>query len=371
MDKIKVFLSSRVKSVSKSDQLDRTFSLKELRKHLKEKIEASELFEERIWDIIINETDFDSPIGQVAFDNCMKKMRESNVIIILYNGEAGWGIDDNSNGICHEEFLIAEREFSGMGFVLDLRKYFNLNSTGDQEEKNRSFEIDIEASFNHMESPDDSIETVNELFDFILSQVKRYLLASISASFKTQKRISSASSVFGTTLDWSKLSYPEREEGLKTELVKTFTSLPEFEPVLKAYHGIPDHMSIADARNRIGRPFVYEHKSIINKKEISGIVHFIAVYGNVSEIQAKNLVGYPDITVIKGPFGFYLWEKNVHIQIFFLRNCINPQTVRTRLSEVINWLNSSREKTKILKRAEARYSILRAIKSSEKIVEEP
>lgn len=371
MDKIKVFLSSRVKSVSKSDQLDRTFSLKELRKHLKEKIEASELFEERIWDIIINETDFDSPIGQDAFDNCMKKMREANVIIILFNGETGWGIDKKSNGMCHEEFLIAANEYSKMAFALDLRDYFNQDNSGSLAEKNRNFVLDVQDSFGHMVTPDTSINTVNQLFEFILSQVKRYLLESIDASFKTQKRIVSASSIFGATLDWSKLNYPEREEGLKTELVKTFTSLPEFEPVLKAYHGIPDHMSIADARNRIGRPFVYEHKSIIDKKETSGIVHFIAVYGNVTEIQAKNLVGYPDITVIKGPFGFYLWEKNVHIQIFFLRNCINPQTVRTRLSEVINWLNSSREKTKILKRAEARYSILKAINSSGKIIEQP
>lgn len=361
MDKIKVFLSSRVNSQSKPEKLNRIFTLKELRRFLRDKLEAETLFEEKIWDVIINETDFGSPIGRNAFDNCMKKMREANVIVMLYNGETGWGIDQESNGMCHEEFLIATNEFSGMAFALDLRFWFDRDETGPLAEKNRNFAIDIQDSFDHMESPDDSIKTVDELFEFILIQVKRYLLVSIHSSFQTQKRIVSASSVFGATLDWSKLNYTEREEGLKTELSKTFSSLPDFETVLKEFHGIPDHMSVADARNRIGRPFVYEHKLIIDRKETSGVIHIIAVYGNVTEIQSKSLVGYPDITVIKGPFGFYLWEKNVHIQILFLRNCINPQTVRTRLSEVINWLNSSREKSKILVRAEGRYSILKTI----------
>lgn len=367
MDKIKVFLSSRVNSQSNPGKLDRFFSLGELRKFLRDRLEAETLFEEKIWDVIINETDFDSPIGRNAFDNCMQNLRESNVIIILFNGETGWGIDQESNGMCHEEFLIAANEYAGMAFALDLRTYFNQNNNGPLAEKNRNFALDVQDSFDHMVSPDDSIMTVNGLFEFILIQVKRYLLVSIRSSFKTQKRIVSASSVFGATLDWSKLNYLEREERLKTELAKSFSALPDFEAVLKEFHGIPDHMSVADARNKIGRPFVYEHKLITDRKESSGVIHIIGVFGNVTEIQAKSLVGYPDITVIKGPFGFYLWGKNVHIQIFFLRNCINPQTVRTRLSEVINWLNSSREKSKILIRAKARYSILSAIKAVSQI----
>ncbi|HMG15826.1 MAG TPA: hypothetical protein VK590_10280 [Saprospiraceae bacterium] len=67
------------------------------------------------------------------------------------------------------------------------------------------------------------------------------------------------------------------------------------------------------------------------------------------------------MVVIKAAFGFYLWEKNYQIQMFFLKNCINPQTVKTRLSEVINWLNSSKEQSKIIQRAKARYSILDAV----------
>jgi hypothetical protein len=47
--------------------------------------------------------------------------------------------------------------------------------------------------------------------------------------------------------------------------------------------------------------------------------------------------------------------------MFFLTKCINPQTIRTRYSEVNNWLNSSQEQPRIIARAKARYSILKAI----------
>ena len=361
MNKLKIFLSSRVNSRSNSEMLDKTFSLGEFRTYLRDQLENESFFDEKIWDIVINKTDFDSPIAMDAFGNCMDKMKECNVIIILFNGEAGWGTVEESNGICHEEFLIAVNEFSKMAFALDLKKYFFQTDEDPLAEKNRNFKIDIENTFGHMETPADSLSSVGELFGFVLKQVKRYLLKAVEIFFATQKRIVSASSVFGETLDWSKLNYFEREKKLKDMLKKIFGSSPDFDKVIKRFHSIPDHMSVADARNRIGRPFVYEHKLLEGKPETSGVIHFIGVFGNATEIQAKNLVGYPDITALKAPFGFYLWEKNIHIQILFLRNCINPQTVRTRLTEVINWLNGSREKSRILKRSDARYSILRAI----------
>ena len=101
-------------------------------------------------------------------------------------------------------------------------------------------------------------------------------------------------------------------------------------------------MSVSEARNMIGRPFLQENKELETSKLKSGIIRFIAVYGNATAIQIKNLVGYPDLIVIKTTFGYYLWESNMHIQMFFLTKCINPQTIRTRFTEVSNWLNSHR-----------------------------
>ena len=208
---------------------------------------------------------------------------------------------------------------------------------------------------------------VDELKEKVLKQIKQYILSSIQKSFFTQKRVVAGATVYGETLDWSKLNYPERHASLKEQAKTLFDTLPAFENVIKAYYAIPDHMSVADARNMIGRPFIYEHNLLEKDPATTGVIHFVAVYGNATEIQVKNLVGYPDLTVIKAPFGFYLWEKNVHIQMFFLKACINPDTVKSRLTEVIIWLKGSREQAKILKRAEARYSILEAVNKTKKI----
>ena len=315
---------------------------------------------EQILKIIINENSFNGSFNKTAFDGCLDKMRECSIIIILYNGEAGWSAKDvPTNGICHEEFLVAATQFSGMTYALDLRKYF----TQKKDEKDKDFQKDVDAHFVHMEAVD--VSTVDELKSTVLQQARKFIRDAIEKSIATQKEVVGASDVYGQTLDWSKLDYSERTDALQSTLLATFNKLADFKKIILAFHSIPDNMSVADARNRIGRPFLHEADNIDAKKE-GGVIHFIAVYGNATENQVKNLVGYPDLTAIKASFGFYLWEKNTHIQMFFLLKCINPATVKTRLSQVINWLNASKEQSKIIARSKARYAILSAINKSKK-----
>jgi hypothetical protein len=285
-------------------------------------------------EVLINENNFNSTLDLDAFDNCMRVMRSCNIIIVLYNGEAGWAVGNNSsaNGICHEEFLVAVNEFSQMSFMLDLSHYFQLANAGAEASRNLLFQNDVADTFPHRET---IVAADSEILKSkILDQVKRYILEALARSFATQKAIVSGASVFGDTLDWSKLTYAERREQLENGLTANFGGIPGFEHVYKQFHGIPDNMAVAEARALIGRPFLTEHTYIRGTDLKSGVIHFVAVYGNITETQAKNLVGYPDVTAIRAPFGLYLWEKNTHIQMFFLKTCINPQTIKTRLSQV-------------------------------------
>jgi len=359
MDKLKVFISSRVNSPF--TKLDETFSLEDLRKYLRKELEAAKFLDQPVLDVVINESNFNSTIKKNAFDDCMDTMRSCNIIIILFNGEAGWDIsgNDSTNGICHEEFLLAMNEFSDMTFAIDITGFFVLPADGDAKTRNDLFKKDITDSYIPIVTI--KAKTFPELKENILQQAKQYILRSVEKSFQTQKQVVAGSSTFGATLDWSKLSYSQREDKLKETVEASFKTLKPFREIIKAYHAIPDNMSVSDARNAIGRPFINEHDLILSRKEKSGVIHFVAVYGNATEMQVKNLVGYPDLTVIKASFGYYLWEKNMHIQMFFLKNCINPQTIKTRHSELANWLSSSREESKIIARAGARYSILDAM----------
>lgn len=359
MNAIKVFLSSRVNS--SFSNLDPSKSLKDLRRFLQVQLEKELFLGERVFEVLINEGTFDSPLSNDAFENCMNTLKSSHVIIILFNGEAGWPIAnlDSSNGICHEEYLAALQEFGDMSFGVDISSFFKLPEAGEVWERNKNFAKEKDNDFKHFET----IEAINfeELKEKCLVQIKRYLLKALEKSFETQKRIVAGSSNIPETLDWSKLSYPERIEEMKDTLQKSLESNPVFTDSICNYYAVPDSMSVADARNQLGRPFLYEQKEIVGSPKTSGVIHFISIYGRVTSSQAKGLVGYPDLAVIKTTFGFYLWEKNVHIQIFFLQSCVNSSVIRLRIAEISIWLNSSREKLNIQKRAEKRYSILKAI----------
>ncbi len=365
MNKLKIFLSSRVNSAFTG--LDEKFTLQDLRAFLRKELELATFLDEKLLEVVINELNFKSTIAKNAFDNCMDKMRSCNIIIILYNGQAGWSVtgNDTTNGICHEEFLVAASDFSDMTFAVNLSHFFEPETDPEEIKKNEAFKNDINSSFPHMETI--SAKTIGELKANVLTQVKQYILTAIEKSFETQKEKVSGSGVFGATLNWSKMSYSEREMALKSGLDKGISAMKEFKGIVKAYHAVPDNMSVADARNMIGRPFIDEHTLIENVKEKSGVIHFIGVYGNATEVQVKNLVGYPDLAVIKAPFGFYLWEKNMQIQMFFLVKCINPNSVGTRISELINWLSGSREGSKITARAKARFLVLDAVNKAAKV----
>ena len=355
MNKIKVFFSSRVNT---SSSLDKKFTLSDLRKYLRDELQSALFLDEKLLEIIINEDSFDSAFDQNAFDNCLAKMKECNLIVILYNGEAGWNV--GANGICHDEFLVAMQEFSGMTYAINLTALFTPKS---RDEANIRFRQDVDTSFRHMESI--SASSVDDLKKKVLTQIKRYLLKSIENSFATRKQIDSASSTFGLTLNWSKLTYDDRQKAIKENLKNGLTAAKFFEDVICDHHCIPDHMSVADARNRIGRPFLQEHKLLQKEKRGKGAIHVIAVYGNATETQVKNLVGFPDVAVIKASFGYYLWETTSHIQIFFIPKSVNPSAVRMGIDQLTQWLRVSQESNKISNRAKARFSILRAIEKAQ------
>jgi hypothetical protein len=356
--KLQVFISSRVHSEFQLKGVH--YALTDLRQYIKSSLDNEEFLGEQILDVIINEQNFYSSIAKNVFDGLIAKMNDSNIIIILYNGEAGWSAEGVPTfGICHEEFLVAAEKFSELTNVIDLSDYFTLPDSGEAKQKNDLFQDEVKKS--SVSKVGVTGKTVEDIQEFVLTEIKGFILATIESSFAVRKQIVAGAGTFGESLDWSKMNYSERQEKIIEKLKVTFDSLPGLSQAIKAYWAIPDNMSVAEARNRIGRPFIDEHDLINHRPEKSGVIHFIAVYGNATEIQVKNLVGYPDLTVIKSSFGYYLWEKTTHIQMFFLVKCNNPSKIVTSLTRVNNWLHNSRELPRIVNRAKARYSILEAI----------
>lgn len=364
MSKIKLFLSSKVNPVFEG--LDRkNYSLGDLRKFIKKEFESQLFLNEQLVSIIMNEEGFETSFDIDAFDACLKTVKSSDLIVVLYSGDAGWApnMDPHTNGICHEEYLIAVQEHPSMTFGINISGYFTkAKYSKDQKRRNAIFEEDINSYYRFKEYS--VAKTVTDLEKYIKRLLTGYIKKSISNAFTAKKEIDSGNTVFGKTLNWSKLSYQQRNKELKDISTVTFNNI--FPKILCNFHAIPDHLSVSDARNFLGRPFLNEHKGIHSAKNKMGVIHFITVYGNVTENQCKNTVGYPDVTLIRTSFGYYLWEQTVQIQLFFISKCINPSVVRTRKQQIINWIKSSKERSNIELRSQERYNILKAIVNATK-----
>src|SRR5690606_1264451 len=181
-------------------------------------------------------------------------------------------------------------------------------------------------------------------------------------AFATQKYHVKKSPPFGESLQFAQMTYAERANKIKSKLAVSVPAL--FPGIIYNIEVVPDNMSVTDARANIGRPFLDELRIIEDKQENKGVIHIIGVYGTVTELQVKNLVGFPDLAVNKTSFGFYLWDTTNHIQMFFLQKCTNTDAVGLNINYLEQWLKTSGEREKVVKRAEARHSILQAVRSS-------
>jgi len=335
---------------------------------LKVQLEAELFLGNKIFEVTLNEEGFQQNFTQDAFNACLDKVSKADIVVILYNGDAGWAPDKkkNHNGICHEEYLIAVQDHPGMTYGINISGYFeNTKYNTEQIKRNESFKGDVIGYYRFNEYAE--AKSVDQLQDYILRLVKSYIRESSDSAYKAKKDIDRSNTVFGKTLDWSKLNYNQRVEEIKSISEATFNEFEPFKDIIVEHNVIPDNMSVADARNYIKRPYLYEHETIKTSKLKKGVIHIIATYGSATEVQVKGLVGHPDLTVIKTPFGYYLWEQNTHIQIFFITNLKNPSVVKTRMQQVSIWLASSKEESKVQQRSLARFSILKSINDSQKI----
>lgn len=364
MKKIRIFISSRVNTPL--TKLQSNLKLKDLRTYLRDELEKIEVLGETCFKVIINETAFDNTLSRDWFELCMDEMDESDIFFILYSGEAGYS-DPNvaTLGICHEEFVKTADQYSAMTYIFDISSSFKIKAKGKAKEKNDAFRAALDESYLPKEVL--TYNTFEELKVDLLNRIKRKTLNVFLNSLEVLKNESQSANVFGNTLVWSKLNYDGRSDNLNQMLAEKVNTLPAFKDVILQFHAIPDHMSVADARNRIERPFLEEYKELKrHPKKKKGIIHFIGVYGNVTVMQAKRLIGYPDLTAIKTPFGYYVWDKIRHIQIIYFSNCVNPERISTRLTQLHNWLSASRELPNILNRAKGRWEINKVIKDMQK-----
>lgn len=369
--KLKIFLSSRNNDkVSINGVTGDT--LTEIRKFIKKELEGTKFFGKDLFEIKINE-DFGASTSTDSYNKCLQEVRDSDFVIALYSGAAGWAPTGIDLGICHAELDTAMNISTHKTAIIDISKYFAINTTDKDEIKRNKLFNDYLVEQNTFNNPL-KLSKANESNDGF----KRELLASIQnviyKHFSERIKISNIYFNLGgntkISLDWKKLKYSDRNKNITTILKDLISLSPDFKIFISEAFSIPDNMSVEDAKSFTGRPFLKDQDLIPTKKTKPtkfGPIHFIGVYGNATEIQVKNLIGFPDISAIRDDFGIYVWEQNTHVQLVFLTECKTPEAVKSKFLLFNNWCRSSREYDNIIKRAEARFHILKSINEAKDI----
>lgn len=362
--KVRVMLSSRCKvDFSRTEPL----SMTEVRRALKRDIESQQLFGLRPFEVWINEDAEGLDHSADSWDACLKQVHECDVLIVLYNGDAGWAKTGADIGICHAEYAEGLKHSPGKVRLLQLPVR---SSDGDVDEDARNARFDAYkntiSAFRGGE-----ISTVAELtrqvqktlFDAVLTQTRRGGEGSKVGRFD-----------LGAALEWSRMDFSTRKSAMEVEVRAAlmgrrgsknkrdamFIQVADV-PVLVKVHAVPAAFTVAAARESIGRPHLSEHKSAPKLGTAGGPLHVIACHRTVSETQATNLLGFPDATVVSSPFGVYLADEVQKVQFVFLANCRDSVQTRLASQRFFEWLDQAGESQLLAARAKARARIVTAI----------
>ncbi|MBB4844255.1 hypothetical protein HNP55_002791 [Paucibacter oligotrophus] len=388
-DKLRVMISSRCKPYQ--TEAGETFPLDRLRQSIKDELDAAHLLGQPLFECWINEQEPAKPATLDVWDECMKAVRQAQIVIALYNGDAGWcaeGGDGGELGICHAELSTALQTGRDRVFMLNLPLAAECGEATD-----RRFQefVRQELSFNGPAATDDT----NALAK--LKQTVAEAVALLAREGSSQLRKSSYA--LGQALAWSRMSFAERkremEKTVGQALLERFAStsprslgefnagglrlLLQFETqvLLMTVHAIPAPMTTAAAREMVGRPFLSDHKVLqVDEAErpktplgkalkFHGPVHLIACHRGVTEKQATDMLGFPDATVVSTGFGVYVLDPVQRVQLILLANCRDASSSRYAVQRFFDWLKRSAQAPEFIAHAKARSRIVRAIQKEQ------
>jgi hypothetical protein len=177
----------------------------------------------------------------------------------------------------------------------------------------------------------------------------------------------------GPALDWSRESYEGRSLKMRDVAIDALRMgstgvRPNRNlvartiaggPVLFVVNSIPDSMSIPAARELVGQPHLSDHllSGDLSKLE-GGPVHFVVCHKNVSESQAVRMLGFPNATIVSGPFGIYVLDTVQSIQLVLISQCRDETSTRHGIQRFLDWLDESKQSTELVRHAKKRKAVV-------------
>jgi hypothetical protein len=366
---IKVMISSRCSDrFPLSSGKSRTLS--EIRKNLKKSIESAKPLGQPFYQVWINE-DQAGDGTQPAWDHCMDQAADCDIFVALFNGNAGWEDLAGTVGICHAELEKAYATAPGKVFIVNICE--KLKPDGSWRDIDIRFQQYVD-SLKQFQAR--NVATEPKLVEAIHRTLSQ---ATVRLVQRGVQGASLGANHVGPALDWSRLSYSKRAEQMRKA---TLAALSQDDPkamvvdnsVIRKIDGkhilfvagaIPDAMSVPAAREVVGQPHLLDHKLIERVKRFhGGPVHIVACHKGNTESQARAMLGFPDATVVSGPFGIYVADPVQSIQLVLIARCRDETSTRIGVGRFLEWLEAANQVTDLVRLAAKRRSVVNVLASA-------
>lgn len=367
----KVFISSRNNDHLHIDGKN-FLTLTDIRLFIKNELEKEKLFGKEFLKIVINET-FGVDTTLDSYNECLQQIDDSHLTIVLYNKYSGWAPDSVGKGICHAELGRALEISSKQTVIIDIVDYFKYNVTDPKQVARDKLFQDFINLNNRFRNPLKIAKTdlTEENFKLILlDRIREIIIKTI------EKRIDASTIVYRQSgnsqkvLEWKTMNFDKRNKEITTLLSKMIKL--DYSDTITVVNSVPENMSTPEALKYTGRSFLSDQEIISekgNKRLKKGPIHFVGVFGNVTETQIKTLIGNPDIAILGDDFGFYVWEPSLNIQMVFISKCCTPEATTIRYQLFKNWVDASNLGDEIEKRAKGRHLISDAFVKAKSITQ--
>ena len=340
--------------------------LSEIRGELKKEIERLKVFRKKMFEVWINEETPPQGGNWNSSDVCLRAVDDCDILLVLYNGNAGWAEQEGGIGICHAELERGLNRAPGKVRSIDISSEKSIEELS--EERHRRFQ-----NFFGTWSPfrGAEVKTVKDL----KARVKEALHCAVIELAQAGVRESSRGSKgYGDPLFWSRLDFAGREREMVEKLQDAMRDYGRLQEdgnviariadadILIAPHAIPAAFSIGQAKEMVGQPFLHDHNLAESLTEdVGGPLHVIACYKSATEMQAIKLLGFPDATVVSTLFGVFVADNIQKVQFAFIANCCDETNTRYGVQRFFGWLAQSGEDKYVAERARSRARIVHAI----------
>jgi hypothetical protein len=363
--KIKIMISSRCNDRFPLEARGAR-TLSEIRSDLKAKIDAAEVCGQSIYEAWINEKAAEDG-SQTAWDHCMEQARDCDVLIALFNGNAGWADKSGTIGICHAELKEADKTAPGKVFIVNIRQPGAKSSPSGGIHKSFQDYVEQQRRFDAR-----SEGTEKGLFDAV------YRAVGISTVKMVQRGVRDANrgtNYIGPALDWSRLSYAARSSAMQSAALQGLSQGGSRAPadnqvqrkiegkqILFVVSAVPDSMSVSAAREMVGQPHLSDHELHGRLSKIDGgPVHAVACHKTITESQARTMLGFPDATVVSAPFGIYVVDPVQSIQLVLVAQCRDATSTQIGVQAFLEWLDQSDQAAALVRHATKRKNVVAAL----------